>query len=77
MKTIHMQLKKDTKNTYVYAEIDRHGIALEDFEASIPTLYIRKQVFGRTPPQQITLTFKPGIDAPDEFDAAAAGGGEL
>lgn len=62
MKIIHMQYRKDTKNTYVYQEIDKvDGNILEDFETHIPTLYIRKQVFGRNHPKHITITIDEGL----------------
>lgn len=47
-----MRHKKDTKNTYVYEEVDSNGDTL----SKIPSLYIRKTAFNNNPPNNISVT---------------------
>lgn len=49
-----MKHKKDTKNTYVYEEVESNGDTLP----KIPSLYIRKTAFNGTPPDNISVTIE-------------------
>ena len=46
--TITMTLKKSTKGTHVYGNED----------SAIPSVYIRKEVFGGQTPQEIIITIE-------------------
>ena len=46
---IKMQYKKSTKNTHVFEEINEDDTLMKDAQASIPSLYIRKQAFSGLP----------------------------
>ena len=50
-----MKLRKDTKNTHVYEEVESNGDAV----SKIPSLYIRKAAFPGNPPKAITVTVEP------------------
>ena len=45
---INMTLKKSTKGTHVYGNED----------SAIPSVYIRKEIFGGETPQEITVTIE-------------------
>ncbi len=46
--TINMTLKKSTKGTHVYGNED----------SAIPSVYIKKEIFGGKTPQEITITIE-------------------
>lgn len=50
---ITMTLKKSTKGTHVYGNED----------SAIPSVYIRKEIFGGTTPAEITITIEDSSDA--------------
>ena len=54
---IKMTLKKSTKGTHVYEEINADPTA-----RSIPSVYIRRSAFDGTPPQTIVMT----VSKPEE-----------
>ena len=49
---LHMAFERATKNTYVFIEVSPEEYALP----TISTLYVRKPVFGATPPERIVVT---------------------
>lgn len=50
---ITMRYKKSTKGTHVYEEVDNNQ---EAEVAVIPTIYIKKSLFGTKYPKTISLT---------------------
>jgi len=50
-KTVDMVLKKETKNTIRYQEVEKEGEL-----PTLNTLYIQKQVLGNNPPTKIVVS---------------------
>ena len=57
---IWMKYKKATKHTFVFEQCDEMGNPVENLQAQIPSLYIRKHAI-EGPLQHITVEVQPGI----------------
>lgn len=44
-----------TKRTFRFAELDEKGEHLPKVEAVVGSIYVKKNVFGDTPPEHLTL----------------------
>ena len=51
MKTITMRFafEKHTKNCFAFQEVDANGTKLENADANVGSIYIKKRVCGSTP----------------------------
>lgn len=54
---IRMKFKKATKHTFVFEECNEDGSEKDNFECSIPSLYVRKSAI-REPAQFIHVTLE-------------------
>lgn len=46
-KRVYFELDRETKGTYVYAQVSEDGKPLESEDTSIPTIYIKKAFFKK------------------------------
>lgn len=51
--------ERDTKNKFVYTEVDDDGDAVEAKDALVGTLYVTKAHLGKEPPDAIRVTITP------------------
>jgi len=56
---VTMQITKQTKNTFVFKELDAQGKPVESmYEGKIGQLYIKQSVFNGKRPDKITITIE-------------------
>jgi hypothetical protein len=56
---VEFKVERETKGTFLYAEVDAHGLKKEMKDSTVGAMYVRKSALNGTSPKRLKVTIEP------------------